>query len=113
MGLRNKDVSITNPVKKNINQHLTSRNDKTTAEKDNTHKEHLKVQKGKRPLGEIVTKIPEVRKETVILKEILTSFNLENDISKIKISLPFNAILRNSKYRAQLIKMLKTGEVSV
>ena len=113
LGLRNRDVPITNPIKKNINQHSTSNNDKTSVEKDNADKEYLEVQKGKRPLGEIVTKVPDVRKEIVILKENLTSFNLENEISKIKISLPFNEILRNSEYRAQLIKMLKTKEVSM
>ena len=100
LGLRNKYVSITCPVRKNINRHSTSNNDKTTGQKDNNDKEHLEAQKGKRPLGNIVTKVPKVRKQTLILKENLTSFNLENEISKIKISLPFNEILRNSKYRA-------------
>ena len=61
----------------------------------------------------MVTKIPEIRKETVILRENLSSFNLENEISKINISLPFDQILRNSEYRAQLIKMLKTEDVSI
>ena len=56
-------------------------------------------------MAKIITKVPEVRNETVILKENLTSFNLENEISKINISLPFND-LRNYEYRAQLIKML-------
>ena len=111
--LRNKYVPITSPIKKIINQHSTSNSDKTTIEKDNTDKEHLEVQKGKRPLAEIVTKVPEVRKKTVILKDNLTSFNLENEISKIKISSPFNEILRKYEYRAQLIKMLKKKEVLV
>ena len=49
---------------------------------------------------EVVNKVPEVRKENTILKENITSFNIENEISKIKISLPFNEILRNSEYKA-------------
>ena len=113
LGLRNKDVQITNPIKKNINQHSISNTDKTIVDKDNTDKERLEAQKGKKPLGEIVAKVPEIRKETVILRENLSSFNMENEISKIEISLPFNEILRNSKYKAQLIKMLKTKEVLV
>ena len=60
-----------------------------------------------------MTKDPKVRNETLILRENLTSFNLENEISKIKISLPFNEILRNFEYGAQLIKMLKIEEVSI
>ena len=64
-------------------------------------------------MGEIVTKVPEIRKEIVIPREKLSSFNLGNEISKIKISLSFNEILRNFEYRAQLIKKLKAKEVSV
>lgn len=101
MGLRNKDVPITNPVKKNINQQSNINTDKTVVDKYNTNKEHLEAQKGKKPLREIIAKVLEIRKETIILREILSSFNLENEISKIKISFPFNEILRNSKYRAQ------------
>jgi len=100
-------------MKKNISQHSANNNDKATTEKDNVDKEHLEVQKGKKPMAKIVNKVPAVRKENIILKENLTSFNLENEISKIKISLPFNEILRNFEYRAQLIKMSKTNEVSM
>ena len=95
-GLRNKDVPITNPIKKNINQHSNSNIDKTIVEQDNTDKEYLEAKKGKKPLGEIVRKVPDIRKNYVILRENLSSFNLENEISKIKNSLPFNEILRNS-----------------
>ena len=81
--------------------------------KDKVDKEHIEVHKGKKYLREIVTKILEIRKENVILKENMSSFNLENEISKIKISFPFNEILRNFEYRAQLIKMLKAEYVLV
>ena len=63
MGLINRDVPITNPIKKNINQHSNSNTDKTIAGEDNTNKEHLESQKGKKPLGEIVTQVPEIRKK--------------------------------------------------
>ena len=59
MGLRNRDVTIINPIKKiNVNQHSNSNTNKTIAEKDNTNKKHIEAQKGKKPLGEIVTKVP-------------------------------------------------------
>ena len=45
LGLRNKDVPITNPIKKNINHYSTSNSNKTTVEKDNTDIEHLEAQK--------------------------------------------------------------------
>lgn len=35
---------------------------------------------------------------------------MENEISKIKISLPFSESLRNSEYRAQISKILKAEE---
>ena len=69
LGLRNREVPITNLVKKNINHPLANNNDKVTTEKDNVDKKQLEVQKGKKPLVEIVTKVLEVRKETTILKE--------------------------------------------
>ena len=111
--MKNREVSIINPAKNNIIQHSINNNDKATTEKDNVDKEHLEIQKGKKPMVEVVNKVFEVRKETAILKENLTSFNLENEISKIKISLPFNEILKNYEYRAQLIRILKTNELSV
>ena len=113
LGLRKREVPITNPAKKSITQHAVNNSDKATTEKDNADKDHLESQKGKKPMAKVVNKVPEVRKEITILKENLTSFNLENEISKIKISLPFNEILRNYEYTAQLIRMLKMDELSV
>ena len=97
LGLRNRDVPIINPIKKiNVNQHSNSNTNKTIVEKDNADKEHLETQNGKKPLREIVRTNPKIRKENVILRENLPSFNLENEISKIKNCLPFNKNLRNS-----------------
>ena len=85
-GLRNRDVPIINPIKKiNVNQHSSSNTNKTIVEKDKANKEHIEVHKGNNYLGEIVTKNPEIRKESVILRENMSSFNMENGISKIKI----------------------------
>ena len=64
LGLRNIDVLIANPIKKNINQH-SSNIDKTIVDKDNTDKEHLEAQNGKKHLEDIVAKFPEIRKETL------------------------------------------------
>ena len=36
-------------------------------------------------MAEVVNQVPEVRRDITFLKENLTSFNLENEISKIKI----------------------------
>ena len=119
MDLRNRYVPIINPLKKtNVNQHSSCNTDKTTVENDIPGKEKKGIQtkdklKEKESSGEIVKRITEVRKEVVILKDKLSAFNLENEISKIKISLPFNEILRNTEYWAQLVKMLKAKDVSV
>ena len=41
-----------------------------------------------------------------------TPFNLQAKISKIKISVPFNEILRIPEYRGQLSSMIKSEETS-
>ena len=60
-------------------------------------------------------KVQEDRKESN-QKEIdkyQTLFSLENKISKIKILVPFNEILRNSKYIKQIITKFKSENVSL
>ena len=49
----------------------------------------------------------ENRKEVRIVDKTIIPFSFETEISKIKISLPFNEICRNNEYRNQLLKMLK------
>ena len=39
-------------------------------------------------------------------------FSFESEVAKMKLSLPFNEICRNSEYREQLSKMLKSNNVS-
>ena len=46
-----------------------------------------------------------IRKELVLPKKSPSIFEVE--IEKVKISLPFNEILKNSKYITQIGKMLK------
>ena len=36
----------------------------------------------------------------------VSSFNMQNELSKIKISIPFNKLLRNNEYRENITKML-------
>ena len=36
-----------------------------------------------------------------------SSFNLQNELSKLKISVPFNELLRNNEYRNTITKMVK------
>ena len=58
-------------------------------------------------------KVPENKKE--ISKEnekTITSFSLQNEISKIKISIPFNELLKNNEYRKEITKMVKLKEKS-
>ena len=84
LGLRNREVPITNPAKKNNIQHSVNNNDKTNIEKDNADKDHLESQKGNKPMTEVVNKVHEVRKENTFLKETLTYFNLRNFLFKTK-----------------------------
>jgi hypothetical protein len=54
-------------------------------------------------------KVPKTRKETVIkeVEKTSSSFNFESDMATIKISVPFNELIKNNEYRNQIIKMLK------
>jgi hypothetical protein len=69
------------------------------------------VEKGKQK-EEPQKKVPETRKETIIKEVEKTSsyFNFESEMAKIKISVPFNEMIKNSEYRNQIIKMLKMEE---
>jgi hypothetical protein len=54
------------------------------------------------------------RKKDVNIKEVEKSqspFKLESEISKIKDSIPFNDLIKNTKYRGHIMKMLKMGEI--
>ena len=99
--LRNREVLI-NKGKVNPNQPSTS---------------FLNIERGK-----------EIQKESVVNKEVeneiqknkgmkqitpidvervSSSFNLQNELSKLKISVPFNELLRNNEYRNTITKMVK------
>jgi hypothetical protein len=69
------------------------------------------VKKGKQK-EEPPNKVPEVRNETVIkeVEKTSSSFNFESEMAKIKISVPFNELIKNSEYINQIIKMLKIEE---
>jgi hypothetical protein len=55
-----------------------------------------------------------IRKETITKEVEKTpfSFDIESEMDKIKISVPFNELIRNSEYRSQIINMLKMGQTS-
>lgn len=96
--LRNRDVHIT------ANKAQPKKNTSRTVE---DKKENSKVVEGK-------DDSPLVKKDIQILsppKEIdktTSVFNLENEIAKIKISVPFNDILKVDKYRRKIVEMLNS-----
>jgi ribonuclease HI len=71
------------------------------------------VDKGKQK-EEPQKRILEARKETVTkeVEKTSSSFNFESEMAKIKIYVPFNELIKNSEYRNQIIKMLKTEQAS-
>ena len=49
-----------------------------------------------------------IKKATPIeVEKISAGFNLQNELSKLKISVPFNELLRNTEYRDTISKMVK------
>ena len=67
------------------------------------------VDKGKQK-EEPQKKILEERTKTFTkeVEKTPSSFNFESEMAKIKIFVPFNELIKNSEYRNQIIKMLKT-----
>ena len=49
----------------------------------------------------------------MIADKTIFPFSFETEISKLKVSLPFNEICRNNEYRNQLLKMLKNENKSI
>ena len=123
LNLRNKDVIISNPQKRVIeNKTSTSGTNKPI---DNTevindlekgkeviNKPVVNTEQNKEsiPPQELPKKIVENKKDMVIVERIERTFNFKSKVAKIKISLPFDEICRNEEYRNQLIKMLKLDD---
>ena len=82
-----------------------------------TEKEIPKVAppKDKEPPKEVVPKDKDLQKEEIkrdLIERSAPPFNLQVEISKIKIAIPFNEILRIPEYRGQLSHMIKSEETS-
>ena len=89
---------------------LRNRNVPIIANKTQPKKDAPKVADGKKEAPKVV----EGKKDTSTVpptKEIEKSvsvFNLENEISKIKISVPFGEILKVDEYRSKIVKILNS-----
>ena len=55
----------------------------------------------------------EKRKELTLAETTSRPFSFESEVAKIKMSLPFTEICRNTEYSDQLIKMLKSDDGSM
>ena len=54
----------------------------------------------------------EIKKDIITVERPVPPFSLQNKISKINISVPFNEVLRNPEYRGQLSKMINSKDTS-
>ena len=91
--MRNINVIVNIPKKTVANHTSTNQFNKDLTNKEVVQKD---VSKEKDLQEIVVNKFPRIKKSYVHVEKIQPSFNLENEISKIKISLPFSEILRNS-----------------
>ena len=65
------------------------------------------------PPQELPKKYVEIKKDIVLAERIDRPFSFKSEVTKIKISLPFDEICRNTEYRNQLIKMLRSDDISI
>ena len=112
LNLRNRDVVISNPQQKNVdNQASTSApNNNTNFKGSNNYQNKAK---DKAPVQDSPVKNVENRKDVVIVDKIIIPFIFETSISKLKVSLPFNEIYRNNEHMNPLLKMLKNENKSI
>ena len=77
----------------------------------------MNVEKGKelqkypfvnKEVGNDVQRDKIIKKATLVdVEKIGAGFNLQNELSKLKISIPFNELLRNTEYRNTITKMVR------
>ena len=127
LNLRNRNVIISKPQKKaDENKDSTSGADKNTDDKKENEKsgngKQINVNKpvaNKEPRKEKISpqELPEQtmekRKDLLLAETTIKPFSFEPEVAKIKMSLPFMEICRNTEYSDQLIKMLKSDDASM
>lgn len=136
LNLRNKDVIISDPQKK-VNQEKASTNVPNKEAKvipvvprsrkgkevitepvenkdviiskpiDNKDQPKQKI-----PSQELPVKSVDNKRELAVVEAPVRPFSSESEVAKIKMSLPFNELCRNPKYKNRLMKMLKSGDNS-
>jgi hypothetical protein len=77
--------------------------------KDNSKKDAMEKGKSKE---EPTKKIREARKEAIIkeVEKAASPFNFDSEMAKINFFVPFNELIKNAKYKDQIIKILKMEE---
>ena len=93
--LRNRDVTV-NKGRLDQNQPSSSQ--------QNIEK---RKQKQKEPINK-VEKVKEVRQPALVdVEKVVSIFNLQSKLSKLKVSIPFNELLRNKEYKNKISDMVK------
>ena len=99
--LRNRYVTVN---KGRLNPNHPSNSKQNTYKKKEKQKEQIEY---KEPVNNI-EKTKEVKKTTLIdVEKLVSTFNLKTNLSKVKISIPFNEFLRNREYRDMIIGMVR------
>ena len=68
--------------------------------------------KQKIPPQELPVKFVDNKRDLTAVDAPVIPFSFESEVAKIKMSLPFNELCRNPKYKNRLIKMLKSDDDS-
>ena len=98
--LRSRDVAI-NKGRLNPNQHSNSQ---LNTKKRNENQKELVVPK---EVEDRAQKIKEPKQKTPMdVDKIYSMFNLQSELAKLKISIPFNELLRNQEYKNTITKMI-------
>ena len=112
LNLRNRDVVISNPQKKVVDNQASTSAPNNNTDFRGSNNSQIKA-KEKAPVQDSPVKNVENRKDVVIVDKTIVPFSFETEISKLKVSLPFNEICRNNEYRNQQLKMLKNENKSI
>ena len=55
-----------------------------------------------------IEKIKEVKQPALVdVEKVVSTFNLQTELSKLKVSIPFNELLRNREYSDKITNMVR------
>ena len=87
-----------------LDQNQPSNSQQNIEKRKQKQKDHVVY---KEPINK-VEKVKEVRQPALVdVEKVVSIFNLQSKLSKLKVSIPFNDLLRNKEYKNNILDMVR------